>query len=132
MLNHLVLIFPFKIFLKELASLPGEYAPPDGRLFLALEDNDFIGCVALRKFAKGIGEMKRMYLRKKFRGRGIGRKLAITVIKEAKVIGYKEIRLDTVPWMKEAIELYLSLGFQEIEPYRFNPIPGSRYFALKL
>lgn len=73
-----------------------------------------------------------MYIRKKYRGKGIGRKIAIAVIEAAKMIGYEEMRLDTVSWMKEAIALYFSLGFIEIEPYRFNPIPGTKYFSFKL
>jgi GNAT superfamily N-acetyltransferase len=122
----------FQNFDKEFAELPGDYASPEGRLLLALKDNEIVGCVGLRKYTPGICEMKRMYIREKFRGKGIGRKLAVKVIEEAKKIGYKEMRLDTVPWMKEAIALYTSLGFIEIEPYRFNPKPGSRYFSLKI
>ena len=122
----------FQNFEKEFADLPGDYASPDGRLLLALENDEAVGCVGLRKFGPGICEMKRMYVREKYRGKGIGRKLALAVIEEAKKIGYHEMRLDTVPWMKEAIALYWSLGFIEVKPYRFNPIPGTKYFSLKL
>lgn len=130
--NSLGFDLSFQDFEEEFASLPGDYTPPDGRLFLALENNEIIGCVGLRKFTSSICEMKRMYVREKYRGKGIGRKLAIAVIDAAKKIGYQEMRLDTVPWMTEAIALYLSIGFIEIKPYRYNPIPGSRYFSLDL
>jgi len=122
----------FQNFDKEFAELPGNYAALEGRLLLAFENAEAVGCVGLRKFRPGICEMKRMYVREKFRGKGIGRRLASAVIKEAKEIGYKEMRLDTVAWMKEAINLYLSIGFNEIESYRYNPIPGSRFFSLNL
>lgn len=122
----------FQNFDKEFSELPGDYAPPDGSLLLVLENGEAVGCAGLRKFGPGICEMKRMYVREKYRRKGMGRKLALGVIKEANKIGYHEIRLDTVPWMKEAIALYLSLGFKEIKPYRFNPIPGTKFFSLRL
>lgn len=122
----------FQDFDKELARLPGEYAPPDGRLLLALNDTNPIGCVALRKLEEGICEMKRLYVKPSGRGEGLGKLLVKAVIDEAIKIGYTKMRLDTVPKMKEAITLYRSIGFYEIEPYRENPIDGALYMELNL
>lgn len=122
----------FQDFQREIAGLPGDYRPPDGRAFLAFEGDVAVGCVALRRLAPGICEMKRLYVRPGFRGRHIGRLLATHIVQEAKQIGYRVMRLDTVPWMAEAIALYSSLGFREIQPYRFNPIEGARFFELEL
>ena len=122
----------FQDFDRELAGLPGEYVPPAGRLFLVLADDALAGCVALRAMGEGICEMKRMYVRPAFRGMGLGRKLAEKCIGEARAIGYRAMRLDTIATMKEAIVLYRSLGFNEIPPYRFNPVPGALYFELML
>ncbi|MBI3580380.1 MAG: GNAT family N-acetyltransferase, partial [Ignavibacteriales bacterium] len=121
----------FQGFDKELKELPGEYAPPHGRLFLFYYDNQLAGCAALRKQDDGIGEMKRLYLKPAFRGKGIGRAIATHIIAEARSIGYAHLRLDTLPMMKEAIPLYRSLGFQEIKPYRVNPIVGALYMELQ-
>ena len=123
----------FQNFDKELAELPGDYAPPDGRMLLATYEGQLAGCVALHKLDGAICEMKRLYLRPKFRGKGLGRVLAETVIHQARHIGYKRMRLDTVePMMKDAVAMYRRLGFKEIAPYRPNPISGTLYMELEL
>ncbi len=123
----------FQNFDKELAELPGEYAPPQGRLLLAEYVGQLAGCVALHKLELDICEMKRLYLRSKFRGKGVGRALAQSIIAEARAIGYQRMRLDTVePVMRDAVELYRRLGFKEIAAYRANPIEGALYMELQL
>ncbi len=120
-------------FDQELAGLPGAYAPPDGRLFLAQWENKPAGCVALRKLESDICEMKRLYLSPKFRGKGIGRVLAEFIISQARSLGYKKMRLDTIQSnMQEAIALYRQLGFTEIAAYRMNPLPGVIFMELTL
>lgn len=122
----------FQDFERELAELPGEYAPPTGRVILAYQEEQLVGFVGLRKFIDGICEMKRLYVRSEYRRKGTGRGLAEAVIEEARKIGYERMRLDTLPWMVEAIELYDALGFKEIATYRYNPIEGARFFELIL
>jgi putative acetyltransferase len=123
----------FQNFEQELARLPGHYAPPDGRLLLAEYDGQMAGCVALHKWEDGICEMKRLYLRPSFRGKGLGRVIAEKIIAEARGIGYQRMRLDTIgPLMKDAVEMYRKLGFREIAPYRPNPIAGAMYMELQL
>lgn len=121
----------FQGFDQELRALPGNYAPPKGRLFLAVSDEEVAGCVALQPWSDDVGEMKRLYVRDDFRGLGIGKRLILRILDEAMAIGYKSIRLDTLPMMGTAIEMYRSLGFKEIAPYRENPVPGALYFELK-
>lgn len=123
----------FQSFDDELASLPGDYAPPRGRLLLAAADEGAAGCVALHPLEDTICEMKRLYVRPGFRGRGVGRALAESVLSQACQIGYRRIRLDTVePVMGAAVAMYRSLGFREIAPYRANPMPGTLYLERDL
>ena len=123
----------FQNFEQELAGLPGHYAPPGGRLLLAEYDGQLAGCVALHKWEDGVCEMKRLYLRPSFRGKGLGRAMAETIVVEARSIGYQRMRLDTIePLMKDAVEMYRKLGFREIAPYRPNPIAGAMYMELQL
>ena len=123
----------FQNFDKELAELPGDYAPPDGRLLLAEYQGQLAGCVALHKLGDRICEMKRLYLRPQFRGKRLGRMLADRIVVEARQIGYERMRLDTVePVMKDAVVMYRKLGFTEIPAYRPNPMPGTLYMELQL
>jgi ribosomal protein S18 acetylase RimI-like enzyme len=111
---------------------PGQYASPTGCLYIALDENHPIGCVALRDLGKGICEMKRLYVKPLFRGQKVGKLLAEIAIKASKDMGYDYMRLDTVPSMKQANMLYKALGFKNIVPYRFNPIEGATFFELNL
>jgi ribosomal protein S18 acetylase RimI-like enzyme len=122
----------FQGFEAELAGLPGAYAPPSGRLMLAVCGGSVLGCVALRRLSDDSGEMKRLYLRPSARGRGIGWGLVSALIVEAEAIGYHRILLDTLPTMTAAIRLYESVGFRPVEPYCNNPVPGARYLGLDL
>jgi putative acetyltransferase len=123
----------FQSFDQELAGLPGEYAPPQGRLLLARTGGELAGCVALHPLQAGVCEMKRLYVRPQYRGQGIGRALLNTVLGEARAIGYQRMRLDTVePVMQDAVRMYRAYGFREIPPYRENPIPGALYMEIEL
>ncbi len=123
----------FQSFDEELATLPGHYAPPEGRLLLAEYEGQLAGCVALHKLEAHICEMKRLYLRAQFRGKRLGRALADHIITEARKIGYQHMRLDTVePVMKDAVAMYRTIGFKEIAPYCSNPIAGAMYMDLDL
>lgn len=122
----------FQDFHRELDGLPGRYAPPLGSIILAWDSGRLAGCVALGPFSEGVCEMKRLYVRPGFRGRGIGRMLAGEAISEARSIGYERIVLDTLASMTEARNLYRSLGFGDIPPYRFNPVEGAVFMELRL
>jgi len=122
----------FQGFEDELATLPGKYETPAGRLLLAAKDADMLGCVAMRPLYGGDCEMKRLYVRPAARGSSLGRRLAERICDEARAAGYARICLDTLSTMTPALKLYASLGFRDIEPYVFNPIPGARFLALEL
>ena len=136
----------FQGFDRELATLPGAYAPPTGRLLLAGAPGEAFGCIALRPLAStgnaccggstegvsGVGEVTRRYVRPDNRGGGWGRKLAQAIIDDARAIGYRELKLDTLDWMADARRLYEKLGFRECEKYYDNPHPGVIYMALAL
>jgi ribosomal protein S18 acetylase RimI-like enzyme len=122
----------FQDFESELASLPGRYAPPRGRLLLARTGSRALGCVALRPLGVDTCEMKRLYVRPAARGEQLGRRLAERICDEARAAGYRRICLDTLPGMTAAIGLYTSLGFHPVEPYVFNPIPGALFLGRDL
>jgi putative acetyltransferase len=122
----------FQNFDEELANLPGDYASPTGCLLLAIHQGHAAGCIALRRLSEGICEMKRLYVRPQFRRKGIGRELAKAVIERAGKTGYTRMRLDTVPTMDAARGLYESLGFKNIDAYRYNPLKGAIFMELTL
>jgi putative acetyltransferase len=122
----------FQAFDEELASLPGRYAHPTGRLLLAVDGESVLGVVAMRALNDADCEMKRLYVRPVGRGLGVGRVLTTTLINEARVMGYRRMLLDTLPAMALAQALYRSMGFVEIAPYCDNPIAGTLYMALEL
>jgi putative acetyltransferase len=122
----------FQDFERELAGLPGDYAPPVGALLLARVSGTPAGCVALRRIEAGTAELKRLYVRPGHRGLGLGRLLAEAVVEHARELEYQRLRLDTAPEMAAAHELYRRLGFREIEAYRDNPIAGARFLELDL
>ncbi len=123
----------FQNFDQELAQLPGDYAPPRGRLLLANYDSELAGCVALHPLEENIAEMKRLYVRPQFRGKRLGFALVQQLLAMARELGYHTIRLDTVePVMKDAVKIYRRLGFRDIPPYRTNPMKGALYMQLDL
>lgn len=119
----------FQGFAAELDALPGSYAPPSGRLLLAWHEQAPVGCVALQRIDASRAEMKRLYVPPSARGLGVGRRLVAQLLSDAQAIGYSEVVLDTLPTMSEAQRLYHQFGFRDIEPYRPNPIAGTRYLG---
>jgi GNAT superfamily N-acetyltransferase len=123
----------FQGFEAEVLGLPGKYAKPDGRLYLAYDDAKLAGCIALRKIGNGICEMKRLFVRDEFRGQKVGVQLIERLIADARSIGYQKMRLDTYPpKMAKAVSLYESHGFCPIEPYYDNPYEGVIFMELIL
>lgn len=123
----------FQSFDEEVARLPGMYAPPKGALLLARVDGEAAGCAGLHELEDGIAEMKRLFVRPRYRDLGLGRALAQRILDEARAIGYRKMRLDTIQGtMDPAIRLYRRMGFVPIEPYRSNPIAGALYMELAL
>jgi putative acetyltransferase len=126
----------FQNFDAELATLPGEYAPPRGSLQLALVNGEVAGCGACRPIGDvdyaNACEMKRLYVRPAFRGLGLGRLIAQALMDQALRAGYSVMLLDTLDDMEAARSLYTALGFEEIPPYYFNPIPGAHYLKAQL
>lgn len=122
----------FQKFEDELLHFERDYAPPTGTFLLARQNEEFLACGAFRCFSASDCEMKRLYVRPSGRNRGLGRLIALTLIAEAKSLGYKHMLLDTLPTMQSAQYLYKSLGFVPTPPYRFNPIEGSAYLKLDL
>jgi len=122
----------FQSFEAELSALPMPYVPPNGALLLATAEGEVAGCGAFRPLAEGVCELKRMFLRPAFRGKGSGRKLANSLIDLARAAGYRSMRLDSIDFMREAVMLYQSLGFRRIERYYNNPHPGALFFELEL
>jgi len=122
----------FQNFDAELEQLERVYSSPNGLLLFALEKDLLAGCVAYRRISETICEMKRLYIKPAFRGKGIGKALTHEVIKRSREAGYSSMRLDTLPSMEDAIELYHTLGFREIEPYYLNPIAGTKFMELLL
>lgn len=122
----------FQDYEAELEQLPGEYAPPEGALLLARSPEEAVGCVALRRISADTCELKRLYVRPAYRGRGIGRKLVSLLLKKAEELGYRYVRLDTLADLEKALKLYRSFGFEEIKPYRYNPLVGAIYLELDL
>lgn len=123
----------FQNFDEEVENLPGKYAPPDGRLFLAFADGKIAGCIALRKLEEKICEMKRLFVKEAFRGLKIGKLLIDKLVSEAREIGYEKMRLDTFPpKMGKAVEIYEKFGFYEVKPYYFNPYSEALYMETNL
>jgi GNAT superfamily N-acetyltransferase len=130
--NALPFALDFQDFDEELATLPGRYAPPGGTLLVGNVDGVVAGCVGVRRLDDETCEMKRLFVSHNARGSGLGRVLAEASIAAARRLGYRRMRLDTLPGMETAQALYARLGFTEIDPYTVNPVPGARFLQLEL
>lgn len=130
--DSLTIDLAFQDFAAEVETLPGKYAPPQGRLLLASVGGKTAGCAALRQLTDDTGELKRLYVRNSYHGLGAGTRLVGLIIEAAKNIGYRNLCLDTLPNQKHAQAIYESYGFSDIDPYVFNPVEGTRYMGLKL
>jgi putative acetyltransferase len=122
----------FQSFEEEMALLPGQFAPPEGRLYAALIGEQLAGCIALRRHDDQCAEMKRLFVRPAFHGQGLGKQLAMHIIQDAQQLGYRRIMLDTLPMMQAAQTMYEAMGFKDTSAYVHNPIAGVRYMALEL
>jgi ribosomal protein S18 acetylase RimI-like enzyme len=122
----------FQNFAEEVAALPGDYVRPAGGLMIGLAGNAVVGCVAFRPLEPGVAELKRLYVRPTARGGGWGRRLTERAVSDARQARYERMRLDTLPAMRAALEMYLGMGFRDIPPYRHNPVPGARFLELDL
>lgn len=122
----------FQNFEHELENLESDYGAPTGAFLLAEESGTFFGCVGLRQFAEGVGEIKRLYTVPAARGRRVGRLLAEGIVDAARQLKYTRLLLDTLPFMQEAQRLYASMGFKPTAAYRFNPVPGTVFLELAL
>jgi putative acetyltransferase len=122
----------FQGFAEELATLPGRYAPPGGRLLLAVDGTHAVGCVALRALEDEVCEMKRLFVRPAYRGQGLGYRLAMQIVNEAPALGYRLMRLDTLDTLDSAMRMYAAMGFQRRTPYYANPLPGVVYWERAL
>jgi putative acetyltransferase len=121
----------FQGFGEELMGLPGAYGAEGGVLLLALHDNEPAGTIAMRRLDRASGEVKRLYLRPKFRGHGLGRRLLKAVIEQAAAIQYEFLYADTLPVMTEALSLYERIGFERVEAYSNTPTPGAIYLRIQ-
>lgn len=130
--RHIAVDLCFQGFADELATLPGAYAPPSGQLLLAMDGVRVAGCVALRELSGTACEMKRLFVRPAFQGRGLGRLLVRAILEESRRIGYAVMRLDTLPSMREATRLYASLGFEVIPAYYASPLEGTLFFERRV
>lgn len=123
----------FQNFTNEIQNIEIQYSRPKGIIFIARNDKNLpLGCFGIRALEGSICELKRMFLKKEARGLGLGKQMLEKAIETAKELGYQKMRLDTLPTMNAAIGLYKKIGFYEIEPYRFNPIQGTKYFEMSL
>lgn len=130
--NSLEVDLCFQGFEQELLTIAQQYAPPSGALLLAVLDDEVVGCTAVRLYQPGIAELKRMYVQPGSRRQGISKQLLLQALQQAASLGYHSIRLDSLPSMQPAIALYRAHGFEDIPPYRDNPVEGTVYLEKRL